>query len=121
MKYPIYITVRPFRSRGHRYVPGEIIVEPGKILSFRSKVTEGHVFVVPDWSESTQERLRVLNFRNRYAVDYLATVQDYINKHTSTEEEVPASTQVQTETETQAVKTATTKAVPKVTSTVTLK
>lgn len=30
---------------GHRYTPGEIILDPTKIMSFRAKVTEGLVYV----------------------------------------------------------------------------
>lgn len=59
--YPLHICVKPFRSRGTRYTPGTIIVDPGAILSFRSRVTEGDVFTITHWDADVARRLQTID------------------------------------------------------------
>ena len=57
------LVLRPFRSRGKRYTPGDFVESPGDVLSFRSRVTAGEIYVVKELDEPTKGFLKAYSAR----------------------------------------------------------
>lgn len=79
----LYLVLRPFRSKGKRYTPGDFVKSPGDVLSFRSRITAGEIYVVKELDEATTAYLKA--FSNRLTIDLVDIVTQELNKQVAVE------------------------------------
>lgn len=77
------LVLRPFRSKGQRYTPGDFVKSPGDVLSFKSRITAGEIFVVKSLDEATTAYLKA--FSARINIDLVGIVTQELNKQVAVE------------------------------------
>lgn len=105
------LVLRPFRSKGQRYTPGDFVKSPGDVLSFRSRITAGEIFVVNELDEATTAYLKA--FSARINIDLVDIVAQELNKQVAVKptEDVKVE-EVTPKVETKAVPKQTPKVIP---------